>query len=64
MTIGSSLLVNGLSQIQVLDNDSGFEVKVSLDDFGEFGVCFFRGAVRVYVDGDWFGYTDCVGDLD
>ena len=64
MAVLGRLEVDGLGEIQLLDDDTGAEVEVVTDDLDELVRVLLRGAVRVDVDGEGLGDTDGVRELD
>jgi len=57
------LEVDRLSQIQLLDNDTGTQVEVVTDDLDQLSRSLLRSAVMVDVDGEGLGNTDGVRQL-
>ena len=64
VAVFGSLEVDGLSEVELLDNDTGPQVKVVTDDLDKLIRRLLRGAVGVDVDGKRFGNADRVGQLD
>lgn len=58
------LEVDGLGEVELLDNDTGAEVKVVADDLDKLIRVLLRGAVRVDVDRQRLRDTDGVRELD
>lgn len=63
VTVRGGLEVDGTGQVQFLDDDTGSQVKVVLDDFDQFFRRTVRGAVGVDVDRQRFGDTNGVREL-
>ena len=63
-TVGSSLEVDRAPQVELLDDDSGTEVEVVLNDLEELSVALLAGTVGVNVDGGGLSDTNGVGKLD
>lgn len=64
MTVLGGLVVDGVGEVQLLDNDTGTHVEVGLDDLNKLLRSLFRGAVGVNVEGEGLSNTDGVGKLD
>lgn len=64
VTVLGGLEVDGLGQIQLLDNDTGTEVKVVTDDLDELIGGLGGGAVGLDEDGQRLSNTNGVGELD
>jgi len=64
MTVGGGLLVDGVLELKILDDLAGAKVEVVLDDFKKLLFALRRRAVAEDGDGEGFGDTDGVGDLD
>ena len=64
MAVLRRLEVDRLSQIQLLDNDTGTQVEVVTDDLDQLSRSLLRSAVMVDVDGEGLGNTDGVRQLD
>jgi hypothetical protein len=64
VTIGSSLLVDGLEEIQFLDDDTRTQVKVLLDNIEDFRFRAGGGTVGIDKDRERFGHTDSIRELD
>lgn len=60
MAVLGSLEVDGASQVQLTDNDTGTEVKVVTDDLDKLIRGLLRGAVGVDVDGEGLSNTNGV----
>lgn len=58
------LEVDGLGEIQLLDNDTRAQVEVVPDDLDELVRRLLRGAVRVDIDGQRLSDADCVRELN
>jgi hypothetical protein len=58
------LEVDGLGQVELLDNDTGAQVEVVADDLDKLIRGLVRGAVGVDVDGEGLGNTNGVRELD
>lgn len=58
------LEVDGLGEVELLDNDTGAEVEVGADDLDELIRVLLRGAVGVDVDRQGLRNTDGVRELD
>lgn len=59
-----SLVVDGLGQVELLDNDTGSHVEVGTDNVNELLGALLRSAVAIDVDGARLSDTDGVGQLD
>jgi len=64
MTVSGGLLVDGVLQLEVLDDSAWAEVEVLLDDIQKLLLALCRRTVAEDGDGEWLGDTDGVGDLD
>lgn len=64
MAVSRGLAVDGLLEVELLDNDSGTEVPVVADNVDELEVRLLAGAVGVDKDGEGLGDTDGVRELD
>lgn len=64
MTVLGGLEVNGLGQVELLNNDTGSQVEVVTDDLDELIRALGRGAVGVDVDGQGLSDTNGVRQLD
>ena len=64
VTVASGLGVDGLEEIQLLDDDTGAEIEVLLDDGEDLGIGLGAGTVGVDEDGGGLGNTDGVRELD
>lgn len=64
MTVGGGLLVDGLLQIQCLDDFSRAKIEVLLHNLQKLLLALRRRAVAEDGDGEGLGDTDGVGDLD
>lgn len=64
MAVLGGLKVDGLGEIQLLDNDTGAEVEVVTDDLDKLIRVLLRGAVGVDVDREGLSDTDGVRELD
>jgi hypothetical protein len=60
----SGLEVDGVDEVEFLDDDTGTEVKVLLDDVYELIGRLVRGAVGLDEEGEGLGDTDSVGKLN
>jgi len=60
----SGLEVDGLGEVELLDNDTGTEVEVVADDLDELLRVLLRGTVGIDVDRQRLGDTDGVRELD
>jgi hypothetical protein len=58
------LAVDGVGEVEFLDDDTGAEVKVLEDDLNELVGGLIGGAVGLDEDGEGFGDTDGIGELD
>jgi hypothetical protein len=58
------LEVDGVDEVEFLDDDTGAEVEVLVDDFDELVGRLVRGAVRLDEEGEGLGDTDGVRELD
>jgi len=56
--------VDGLDQVELLDNDTGAQVKVVGDDLDKLVGALVGSAVTLDEDGQWLGDTNGVGQLD
>jgi len=63
---GTGLPVNGLLELQLLDEHTGSQIEVSDDDISQVIISesLNDGAVRVDVDGQGLGNSDGVGNVD
>lgn len=64
VTVAGGLGVDGLEEIQLLDDDTGTEVEVPLDDGEDLLVRLGTGTVGVDKDGGGLGNTDGVRELN
>jgi len=64
VSVAGSLGVDGLEEIQLLDDDTGTEVEVALDNGEDLVVRLGAGTVGVDEDGGGLGNTNGVGELD
>lgn len=64
VTVASGLGVDGLEEIQLLDDDTGAEIEVLLDNGEDLGVGLGAGTVGVDEDRGGLSNTDGVGELD
>jgi hypothetical protein len=64
VTVGSSLLVDGLEEVEFLDNDTRTEVEVVANDFNQFSLRLFRGTVSINKDGKRFSNTNSIRKLN
>lgn len=64
MTVLGSLEVDGLGQVELLDNDTRTQVKVVADDLDQLVRGLLRGAVGVDVDRQGLGDTNGVRQLN
>jgi len=64
VTVGGGLLVDGVFELEILDDLARAKVEVVLDDLQKLLFALRRGAVAEDGDGEGFGDTDGVGDLD
>jgi len=55
-----SLEVNGLGQVELLDNDTWSQIKVAVDDLLEFVRGLIGSTVRINIDGKWLSDTNGV----
>ena len=58
------LAVDGVDEVELLDNDTGAHVEVGLDDLDELGGALVGGAVGLDEDGERLSDTNGVGELD
>ena len=58
------LAVDGVDQVELLDNDTGAHVEVGLDDLDELLGALVGGAVGLDEDGEGLSDTNGVGELD
>jgi len=58
------LLVDGTTEVEVADDESGAEVEVGVDDVEDLSIRLDTSAVRVDVEGHGVGNTNGVRDLD
>ena len=63
MAVARRFLVDWLEEVEFLDDNTGSQVEIALDNFIYFRVALHTRAVCVDVDGDGFGYTDGIGNL-
>lgn len=64
VTVLGGLAVDGAGEVELLDDDTGAQVEVLVDDLDELVRGLVRGAVGVDVDGEGLGNADGVGELD
>jgi hypothetical protein len=64
VTVLGGLEVDGLGKVELLDNDTGAEIKVLADDLDELIRRLLRGTVGLDEDGEGLGDTNGVGELD
>lgn len=64
VTVLGGLVVDGLGQVKLADNDTGAEIKVAANDLDELVRRLLRSAVGVDVDGERLRNTNGVGELD
>lgn len=64
VTVSSGLLIDGTEQIELLDDDTGTEVKVLTDDLDKLLIGSGTSAVGIDEDGEGLGNTDGVRELD
>lgn len=64
VTVAGGLGVDGLEEIQLLDDDTGAEIEVLLDDGEDLGIGLGAGTVGVDEDGGRLGNTNGVRELD
>jgi len=64
VAIGSSVLVDGLAEIQFPHNHTGAEIEVLVDDLEQLGLGDLASAVVLNEEGQRARDTDGVGDLD
>ena len=64
VTVPGRLVVDGVGQVQLLDDDTGTHVKVVLDDLDKLVRGLVGGAVGLDEEGEGLGDTDGVGKLD
>jgi hypothetical protein len=58
------LAVDGVDEVELLDDDTGAHVEVGLDDLDELAGALVGGAVGLDEDGERLGDTNGVGELD
>jgi hypothetical protein len=58
------LAVDGVDEVELLDNDTGAHVEVGLDDLDELAGALVGGAVGLDEDGERLSDTNGVGELD
>lgn len=63
MAVLGRLAVDGLGEVEFLDDDAGSEVEVVEDDADELSGRVVGGAVRLDEHGEGLGDTDGVGEL-
>lgn len=64
MTVLGSLAVDGLDEVELLDDDTRTKVEVVADDLDKLFGALVRGAVGLDEDGEGLGNTNGVGELD
>jgi len=64
VTVLGRLVVDGLDEVELLDNDTRSQVEVLEDDLDELVGGLVGGAVGLNEDGEGLGDTDGVGELD
>jgi len=64
MTVGGGLLVDGVLELEVLDDSARAKVEVLFDDLQQLLLALRRRAVAENGNGEGLGDTDGVGDLD
>ena len=64
MAILGGCVVDGVGEVQLLDNDTRAEVKVLVDDLNKLLRGLVRGAVCLNEEGQRLSYTNGVGKLD
>lgn len=64
VTVLGRLVVDGVGEVKLLDDDTGTHVEVGLDDVDELLGGLVRGAVGVDVEGEGLGDTNGVRELD
>jgi hypothetical protein len=64
VTVLGGLVVDGVGQVELLDNDTGAEVKVVEDDLDKLLRALVRGAVRLNEERQRLSNTNGVGQLD
>jgi hypothetical protein len=64
VTVLGGLEIDGVDEVEFLDDDTGAEIEVLVDDFDELSGRLVRGAVGLDEHGEGLGDTDGVGKLD
>jgi hypothetical protein len=64
VTVGSSLLVDGLEEVKFLDNDTRTEIKVISDDLDKFSLSLIGGTVGINENGKRLSNTNSIRKLD
>lgn len=64
VTVLGSLAVDGVDEVELLDDDTRAHVEVGVDDINELLGALVRGAVGLDEDGEGLGNTNGVGELD
>ena len=64
VAILSGLEVDRLGKVELLDNHTGSQVEVGIDNLDKLVRALIRGAVGVDEDGKGFGNANGVGELD
>jgi len=64
VSVASGLVVDGLPEIELLDDVSGAEVEVLLDDVKDLSVALLASSVGVNVDGKGISNTNSIRELD
>jgi hypothetical protein len=64
VTVLGSLVVNGVGEVELLDNDTGAEVEVLADNLDELFRRLIRGTVVLNEEGERLGNTNGVRELD
>lgn len=64
MAVLGSLAVDGVDEVELLDNDTGTHVEVGVDDVDELLGALLGGTVSLNEDGEGLGDTNGVGELD
>ena len=64
MTVLGGSAVDGVSEVELLDDYTGPEVEVVMDDLDKFGTGFVAGSVGLDEERQWLGDANGVGQLD
>ena len=64
VTVLGGCVVDGVGEVQLLDDDTGTEIKVLVDDLNKLLRGLVRGAVCLNEEGQRLSYTNGVGKLD